>query len=507
VVGAAACAVVLVAFAAPLRSEFRYAIFPQDEGLLLVYPSLMLHGAVANRSFGSVYGVVNLWTIAAAFKIAGYSVTVERWVGIAYRLVIVASLFVLVWRHRGVVAGLAAGVISSILMVGTFSLAAYAWLDALALAGIAFVVIDAARGKAGNRPALIVSGAFFGLVLGSRLDLGVSVALVFAVLVVTRRSCIPWFTLGLVIGVVPLLVNVVQAGAGAVIENQIVQPIFVSGPGRRLPLSTLNGSELALMVICFAVACATVISGAVLFRRHRDQWEPVLLLALGGFEIGLLPQAYQRSDTSHLSLVGCFILPAALLLPAWRLRAGPWLSRVNWTALVAGVLILLLARPFFGNLYWSETKTGNSAQNDNYISNEGRRVPVASATGRRQLTALLKVLDARAHRGQRVFVGPLDLRTSNYNDTYIYFLLPQLTPGSFYLEMNPGVANAKDSQLASDLERDDYLILTSSYDDMADPDSSTRYGPNAPNEVVAHQFEAIDTQGPWTLYDRRPQPR
>ena len=93
--------ILLIAFVAPLHSGLRLTIFPQDEGLLLVYPSLLLKGEIPNHSFESVYGVTNLWIIGAAFKVAGYTVTVERAVGIAYRFVIFGSLAVLAWRHRG----------------------------------------------------------------------------------------------------------------------------------------------------------------------------------------------------------------------------------------------------------------------------------------------------------------------------------------------------------------------------------------------------------------------
>ena len=92
----------LVAFAAPIRSELRYAIFPQDEGLLLVYPTQILQGAVPNHSFDSVYGIVNLWVVAGAFRLFGATLSVERSVGILYRLVLVSSLVTLAWRSGSV---------------------------------------------------------------------------------------------------------------------------------------------------------------------------------------------------------------------------------------------------------------------------------------------------------------------------------------------------------------------------------------------------------------------
>ena len=122
--------ILAIAFVAPIRSELRAPVIPQDEGFLLVYPWLMLHGAIPNHTFESVYGASNLWIIAAAFKLLDSSVTVERSVGIAYRVVILASLVVLAWRRRGPVAALAAGAMCIVLVEDRAGLQAFGWLAA-----------------------------------------------------------------------------------------------------------------------------------------------------------------------------------------------------------------------------------------------------------------------------------------------------------------------------------------------------------------------------------------
>ena len=45
--------------------------------------------------------------------------------------------------------------------------------------------------------------------------------------------------------------------------------------------------------------------------------------------------------------------------------------------------------------------------------------------------------------GQRLFVGPVDLRKTPYSDAYLYYMLPDLVPATYYIEMDPGVANAE----------------------------------------------------------------
>jgi hypothetical protein len=495
-------ALLLIIFVGPLRNELRLPIFPQDEGLLLVYPSLILQGAIPNHSFESVYGVVNLWILSAAFKLFGYSVAVERAVGIIYRFVVFASLIFLAWRYRGPLAALIAGLTCSVLMVGTFGLAAYSWFCALAFVGAGFVLTDLGLSGGMRRSMVGLGGIAFGLAVGARLDMGPAVILVLVVLVLCRRACLPSIAVGFVLGCIPLLINVLQAGPSAVVRDQILQPIFVSGPSRRLPLSTLTSKELVLLFLCVTIALGSIVVGFVLTRRHREDWIAVLLLSLGVFELGILPQAFQRSDTTHLAYVGCFVLPAAVIFPAVRLPFGTMVKRVNVLPVIVAAVYLVLAEPFFGSLYRAEFGIGGASTAVPMVKNDGRSVPIASAANILSLDSLLRELDARSTPGERVFVGPLDLRTANYNDTFIYFLLPYLDPGSYYLEMNPGVANGKSSQLGEDLQSDQFLILTNQYDDMFDPVPSTRNGSQMPNEIVSQQFRLIDSQGPWELFER-----
>ena len=64
---------------------------------------------------------------------------------------------------------------------------------------------------------------------------------------------------------------------------------------------------------------------------------------------------------------------------------------------------------------------------------------------------LLNVIPKYARPGDKLFVGPTDLRKTPYSDAYLYYLLPEYAPGTYYIEMDPGVANAKDSRMPKDL--------------------------------------------------------
>ena len=55
-----------------------------EEGSLLEYPVLALHGKLPTISYQSVYGPANAWVPAAAMWLFGISVNVERGVGLLY---------------------------------------------------------------------------------------------------------------------------------------------------------------------------------------------------------------------------------------------------------------------------------------------------------------------------------------------------------------------------------------------------------------------------------------
>ena len=111
-------------------------------------------------------------------------------------------------------------------------------------------------------------------------------------------------------------------------------------------------------------------------------------------------------------------------------------------------------------------------------------------------------MDAVSRPGQRVFVGPANLRRTNYNDTFLYALLPELTPASYFLEMNPGSANRRGSRLASDLATADVVVLTTAYDGWSEPNASSKPGPRAPLDLLARHFCVRAEHPPWRLLVR-----
>jgi hypothetical protein len=140
-----------VAFVAPLPAILVWPTWTQDEGTLLVLPSMILKGATPNHTFLSIYGPANLYAIAAAFFIAGQSVLVERIVAVLYHLVLVSSLAALAWRRRGMFAGLTAGAVTIVVGV-SYPMMVFAWVGAIAFLALGLYLIDLGLGGRSRRP-------------------------------------------------------------------------------------------------------------------------------------------------------------------------------------------------------------------------------------------------------------------------------------------------------------------------------------------------------------------
>jgi hypothetical protein len=90
--------------------------------------------------------------------------------------------------------------------------------------------------------------------------------------------------------------------------------------------------------------------------------------------------------------------------------------------------------------------------------------------------------------GQKLFVGPVDLRKTPYSDAYLYYMLPELKPATYYIEMDPGVANADDSGLDKELAGADIAILDRIWGNWDEPNDSRKIGSDKAAKVLARRF-------------------
>ncbi len=239
---------------------------------------------------------------------------------------------------------------------------------------------------------------------------------------------------------------------------------------------------------------ALVAAGVVAARRGQGR-----LLVMAAFAAGLLPQALQRADSTHLAWVSCVTLglaPAALIELTGGLR-GTHLGRRRALAALAAPLALLVAVPFFTYRSYGEAvaQTFGERRRSFEMSYQGRRFLYGREDAAQAVNELLPLVDALTEPGDRLFVGPVDLRQTPYSEAYLYHLLPDLVPATRYIEMDPGVANTPESGLAEELAAADVAVLSSIRADWEEPNDSRRFGPDAPNRVLAEQFCLVAAYG------------
>jgi hypothetical protein len=136
------------------------------------------------------------------------------------------------------------------------------------------------------------------------------------------------------------------------------------------------------------------------------------------------------------------------------------------------------------------------------IRNDGRLFYYGAESNATQLAELLPVVDRIAKSGDRLVVGTGDLRKTPLSEAFLYFLLPETRPGTFYIEMDPGVANADDSKLADDLRHAELVILSRAWDAFHEPNDSRKLGSAEPNRVLYRRFCSVLDTGTYELLRR-----
>ncbi len=530
--GALSIAMVLGVIAIPVRGLFIATGSSMEEGFMLVFPKRLLAGDVPNVDYLHLYGPFSIHVLAAWYTVFGYTLEAQRVFGLLQHLGIIFALYTLAraWGHRTAVI---TAVTVTMLVLTPIGLSALAWEGGIAL-GLWSVVFGVRALHTDGRSrtvALAASGVLAGFALGYRPDLALALGIVHAWLLLRHRhlGTPAWrpFGIGIAVGLVPSVVHLAMAGVGPSFQGMFLDPVLHLRPGRELPrppsFSQIDGALQAVaegpadapwwrfpamsanhqLFFWFWVVIAVAIALPVLVWRlsRRHGWTTHLTVLMGGalFGLGMLPQALQRPDSTHLAWGSCVsfaLLPCVVveLLSHRHGAAHPKQSIVARHApLVAGAvvgLVMFVICPFFTFRYYllqSRVAAGNKPGGFE-VSRNDRNFYFGNAALQTASQAAINDLAAGMKPGERLLVGPADLSRTIYSDVVFYYLFPELTPATYYIEMDPGLADQEGSRLADDVGTADWLILTNFWTGWYEPNASSEFGSDAPNQVVADHF-------------------
>ena len=509
-------AVIGAVVAAPLRGLYRSSGSTMEEGFMLTFPERVLAGDVPNVDFLHLYGPGSLDLLAATYQIFGVRVGVERTFGLAQHLLIILGIYALT-RAWGRLAAAGCATLSAILVLTPIGLSALAWNGGVGL-GLWSIVLALRARRVDSRGWSVASAALAGLALTFRPDLAVALGVTHLFL---------WWRAGRTrqligaafVGLLPMFVHLARAGIGPSIEGMFIDPVAHLRPGRELPRPpSWDYFQGALQVIADkfppwwgvphiagphqlflwffllpVVALGVLVVAWWAHRRSDDLGRSRTLLAAAIFGVGLLPQAFQRPDSAHFAWVSCvcFALAPVAIVEILRVHRPTWprVGRVS-TGLLAVAATFLLIFPYFSYRPYLNNIRQTLGQVDVGLPvRRGERTFYLGDT--RPTRAAQQVIDdlsARSKPGERLLVGPVDLRSTVYSDVFFYYLFPELPPATYYIEMDPGLANVAGSRLADDVASADWLILTRYWSGWIEPNTSTEFGDDRPNQVVEDQF-------------------
>jgi hypothetical protein len=515
--GWAVAAAVALFFLVPARALLRAPGPSMEEGFMLVFPMRVLDGAIPNKDFFYLYGPGSLWVLAAIYKAFGVTVTVERLYGLV-QLAGLATGAALLVRWWGKWVAVAAVALSAIFVVPAIQLVAIPWTGGAALGLLSLGALVEARSRASARWAT-AGGVLAGVATLYRIDLGLAVVLGgAAALWGLDRALVRRAIVGLAAGLSPWLVHLVLAGPRNVWQGMLVDPMLRLRATRRLPvppdpdeltgvarvfaaidrwwpLPRLGPSQqlfawfwllVLLTLALLAIAIWTV-------GRAPHAFRPRVLLAASLFAVGAFPHAVQRADSAHFGWVSGVVivfLPAALAeLVSMRRPAWP-VTRIGAATGVAVVLACALVLPSYtARRYIAIVQDAFDPPDAVEVANEGRSFYVAATEAEaRSIDALLAAVAREVPRGSRVIVGNTDMRRVPYVDSFLYHLLPNLEPGTAFIEFEPGITNRRGTRLTEEMRRADVFIASDRWLGWDEPNDAMEPGDPGPALVLRSDF-------------------
>ena len=507
----------------PVRGLYRATGSSMEEGFMLVFPKLVQQGRIPNVDFLHLYGPGALHILSAWYRVFGYTLESQRTFGLLQHLGIILAVYALT-RMWGRITAVGCAGIAALLVMTPIGLSALAWHGAVALA--MWAVVFALRARHTDRTTdWATAGVLGGIALTFRPDIviAVGIALTCAGWAMRKRAWRP-LVIGGLVGLIPMWVHLAVAGPVQVFDGIVLDPVFRLRPGRELPAppswGVVDGALQAvaegvppwwrlpappasqqLFLWFFAVIIiAVAIPAWAWIRRRRGAGDEhtMVLLAAGLFGLGILPQALQRPDSTHLAWVaiGSWPLLAASIVDV-RSRRGvveAGAARRDRGAIAAGLAVvaalMLVIAPFYTyRHYLLHTRVSvGELPLPFLVERDGRRFWFGDPFVASALSQMVVDLEELTEPGDRLIVGPADLSRTIYSDVAVYFLFPELVPGTYFIEMDPGLADAAGSGLAEDIAAADVLVLTNIWTGWNEPNASSDRLSQEGNQAVADNF-------------------
>ena len=482
---------------------------------MLVFPKLVQEGKAPNEDFLHLYGPASLDVLALWYRIAGDTLESQRTFGLLQHIGIIFALYTLA-RAWGHLAAVGTALVASMLILTPIGLSALAWHGALAL-GLWSLVFAIRSLSTESSHDLWWSGGLAGLALGYRPDLVVAIGLALGFVLWRRRSHWAVLAAGAFVGLLPMWFHLLRVGPTAVIQGMVLDPIFELRPGRELPrppgwsvadgalqavaegvppwwgLPALGHSQQLFFWFFAVIAIAILVPAIGLVRARRSGWQdPVAtVLTVGGlFGLGILPQAMQRPDSTHLAWVAVvswsLLVPSLIVVSRDHFTVG---RRAVGATVVVGLLMLVVCPFYTYRHYLLHTRVSVGQLPVPFlVEREDHRFWFGDFYVAEALNEMIPDLDARSAPGDRLIVGPADLSRTIYSDVSVYFLFPELEPATYYIEMDPGLADAEGSGLADDIATADFLVLTNIWTGWNEPNASDLHLSQEANQAVADNF-------------------
>jgi hypothetical protein len=513
---------------AALWPTFHSAAMPMDEGMVLVYPEMILKGHLPYRDFESITGPGNPLILASAYAIFGTNIFVERAVGLLYRIIALLAVFGITQRWGTLIA--AGCSFATVVLLGSADVMAYTWLSGISFALCSFWAM--ANVASGWR--CFAAGVLAGVSFLGRCDFGLALIVSSLPLFLSMKQGEKLkFLAGGLLAVSPLIWITIAVGPSEIVHSLFFFPVFQLNPGRHLPIAEANSEMIRLLGFQIIASLMNIAAGIFELRNPATRARGRLLLGVGLLGLGFIHYALQRFDyghTLHAAFVALSFLPLSIFLLLAQVAKAIPRRTLAVAAIFISMLPMHLLLPGFTRYFYRGLrvtagitpprhpfKNGDSLEAGDegvFITHNGRPFPFGFPYAADDADKLLTELERVSLPGQRLFVGPGDLRLTNYCDTYIYYMEPQLTPATYFLEMNPGSANAPNSRLSRDVASADWVILNRRWDFLNESNRSIHLGASDPNQTVRQDFDFWSQSGSFLLFRNKklrnaivPQPR